>query len=280
MNDTCKICGSERIRSKILYGYDMISCSRCGVHYMAGLFNDKEVNKYYENDYRITSKDKFDTEFRRIFRIPEQIELISIISRYVPPPARILDIGCDKAYFIDEARRHDYDCTGIELSAAAHEYASKVGIQLKKSFDELDKTYDVAVMWHSLEHIPEPYVLFENLKKNLNNDAYVFIRVPAFDSIWRKLLGKKWIWFQPRNHCFHYSHSSLKCLLEKAGFDVEFIEHRKPNNRHTKAMYRKTKSIFSTNFNYKTGIRKQLSRYYEDLSGVELFAVARLKIQG
>ena len=91
---------------------------------------------------------------------------------------------------------------------------------------------------------------------------------------WIGLPGKRWIWLQARNHYFQFSKESLKSILQFAGFEVKYINSRKPNNRLTKKMYHLTNRIFSGNFGIRTGITPYLKRKYEDLTGVELFAVA------
>lgn len=277
LNNKCRICESVNIADFKIGSTDFIKCKECDIHYLAVFADSDKTEEYYKNDYIITKDDIIDTEFRHLFRLTEQMELISEISNYVPAPAKLLDVGCDKAYFIDEARRFGYDCTGVELSEAAVVYAKNLGFDIKPAPDSSAGKYDCAVMWHSLEHFQEPVEFLKELRKHLNACGHLFIRVPAFDTFWRRFLGSKWIWLQPQNHFFHYSASSLGKLLEVSGYSIEKIVHRKPNNRHTKRMYKTASSFFSSNFDRRQGLRNRLKRKYEDLTGIELFAVARIK---
>ena len=277
VNKKCKICGSENVENVKIGSTALIKCKDCGVHYLADFGTAEQIDDYYKKDYKITSADIQETEFRRIFRITEQVELVSEVMNYVKPPANLLDIGCDKGFFIDTARRFGYECTGIELSETAREYASKIGLNVMTGIENSEQKFDVAVMWHVLEHFPEPKEYLSKLREHLSEDAYLFIRVPAFDTWSRKVFGKYWIWFQPENHLFHYTWQALEILLGNAGYSLESIEHRKPNNRNTKRMFKTTSILFNSLFNYKLNFRKYLTRKYEDWTGIELYAVAKVR---
>lgn len=277
MTEKCKICSSTNLQNIKIGRTPLILCSDCDIYYLADFSEKTHINDYYKKEYKITSSDILDTEFRHLFRITEQYQLINEIQRYKKSPANLLDIGCDKGFFMDIARRFNYNCMGIELSEAALGYTQKIGLNVISTVEENNNLWDIAVMWHSLEHIPEPIEFLKQLNSKLNTDAYVFIRVPAFDSFWRKLLGPKWIWFQPQNHFFHYTIKSLNRLLTKSDYEIIDIGYRKPNDRITRKMYRIANSMFGTTFDYRKSIKSHIKRYYEDLTGVELFAVVKPK---
>lgn len=276
MTEKCKICDSNTIAEVSFGNTKLLECKDCGVHFLQRFPDQSLIEDYYKTDYSITSNDLIETEFRKEFRKPEQHELIEIISKYIHPPASLLDIGCDKAFFIEEAAKYGFVCTGIEPSTNAIKYAADNGIELISDIADIPTKQDIAVMWHSLEHIPNPNSFLRELKQYLSPQAFLFIRIPAFDSQWRKLLGKYWIWFQPNNHFFHYSKKSLTILLERNGFQVMSIEHRKPNDPTTKRSYRTNKKLFKQNYNFKQNLRSTLIRKYEDITGIEIFAVAKL----
>jgi 2-polyprenyl-3-methyl-5-hydroxy-6-metoxy-1,4-benzoquinol methylase len=273
----CKICKSTNINNINLYGYEYSVCSDCSALYLNNVPEKKEVEHYYEKEYLIEQKDILQIEKRRIFRISENIQLISIISKYATAPAKILDIGCDKGYFLDEARRYDYDVNGLELSDESIKYCINTGINVKKNIDDYEYNFDIITMWHSLEHFPDPNEFLKKLKNKMEKGAYIFIRVPNYDNIWRKIFGKNWTWLQPENHYFQYNQQSLRKLLELNGFDIEYISSRKPNNRITKRMFCISNSIFKKYYGVNSSLRQYIGRKYQDITGVEIFAIAKLK---
>lgn len=271
----CNICSAGEFNSSFIGGYELLTCLSCGITRSAELPSEEELSLYYSKEYKISEDLYVDTEKRRLARITEQVSLIKLLSKYIPESGSILDIGCDKGFFIDEARRCGYKSCGVEPSENARRYCENIGLNVISSLDNVDEKFDAAVFWHSLEHHSDPKKTLTDLKKNLKDGSYVFIRVPAYDSFWSKLLKDKWIWFQPHNHYYHFSLNSMRILLELTGYNVVEIEHRKPNNRVTKKMFSVAGGLFKREYRESYSMKKRLGRIYQDLTGIEIFAVAR-----
>ncbi len=272
----CIICESDKIETIRIGSYKLTKCLNCGIVFNFKLPSQEEHNNYYENDYRITSSIRqIDIEQRRISRIPEQIILISEILNFNTKQASLLDIGCDKGFFLDEIRRYGFSVFGFEPSEISRKYCTNIGLTIYRDFNDIKRKFDVITLWHSLEHHINPLVSLSNLKNYLNDDGFIFIRVPDFDCIWRKIFKSKWVWLQPENHYFHFTINSLSFLLNKSGFDILTIQHRKPNNKYTSKSNRLTNILFKSSFQNKLNIKKSISRLYEDVTGLEIFAVAK-----
>ncbi len=273
----CRICNSELIIDLAIGGAELMKCNNCGIAYLKDIPEQSILNDYYQSDYKISSGGVNETEKRRLFRLPEQIALIAAIMEHKQPPASILDVGCDKGFFIDEARRYGYAVTGIEPSESARKYAQRLRLDVSSSPDTAASKYDIITMWHSLEHFHDPLDTVKEHRRRLNPDGLLFIRVPAFDSFWSRLLKDKWIWFQPENHYFHFSEKSLRFLLNSAGYEVVSVSAGRPNNSITRQANRLANKSFAKYFNSNISFRKKIGRLYEDITGVELLAVARVK---
>ena len=273
--DICKICSSNKLSVVTIGQTKLIHCAECDIYYQTSIPGQTELNQYYTENYNLTKAGFIPTEKRRIFRIPEQIGIIAEIRQLNPPPASLLDIGCDRGYFIDEARRYGYEVTGLEPSAAAAEYCRQIGLPVVKNFDDLKKQFDIVTMFHSLEHHDDPLKAMVNLKKYLVPDGLIVIRVPNFSCVWRKIFRERWTWFQPKNHYFHFTQQSLYYLMMKAGYNILSIESRKPNTRLTKRMNHMSNSIFKKSFHEPVKFIDRIKRHYEDITGVELFCTAR-----
>ncbi len=276
-NNICRICNSENISGLSIGRSKLIKCNNCDIVYLKDIPEQSALNDYYQSDYKISSGGVYENEKRRIFRLPEQIALISTIMKYKQPPATILDVGCDKGFFIDEARRYGFSVSGVEPSETARQYADNLNLDVRSSLDAASSKFDIITMWHSLEHFPLPLEAIKKLRSRLNSEGLLFIRVPAFDSICSKLFKDKWIWFQPENHYFHFSKKSLRFLLNSAGYDVLSISKRRPNNILTRMANRLANKSFGRYFSTKSTFRKKAGRLYEDLTGVELLAVVRMR---
>ncbi len=271
----CKICGSEDIQEIEYGGTDYCRCPSCRTMYLKKIPDSNTLLGFYGREYKITSEDFSETEYRRIFRLPEQIQLIKEISDFRKPPAKLIDIGCDKGYFLDEARRAGFSVSGVEPSMSARKYCEIIKIDCFKTAEEVKEKQDIAVMWHSLEHHRNPPFSLNEINELLNPGGMIFIRVPDFESLYSKIFGKSWIWFQGDRHYYHFSKKSIKILLENAGFELLKIESRKPNTLLTKRMNRIALKIFKKEYAYKLPQRKKIARLYEDITGVEIFAAGK-----
>lgn len=275
MTNKCIICGSENLKNFKIGKASLFQCQNCKIIVNKDLPNEKVLEEFYSKKYEISSPEIIHIEQRRFARLPEQYQLIKLITEYKKPPARILDIGCDRSFFLDSIRRFGFEVTGIELSLKARSYVENIGIKVFSKINEVNQTFDIVTFWHSLEHISQPLLLLNELKEKVNKNGLLFIRVPAFDCFWRKIFQSKWIWFQPVNHLFHFSVESLNNLLTIAGYEVIFIKKQKPNNFITLISSLLSIKVFLCNEKLKVKIRKIISILFEYLTAVEILAICK-----
>lgn len=270
---SCKICKSEVTRIIPWGKFHLVKCNNCKILYNAEFPENEEIREYYRDNYRLLDEEYLSDERRRYFRYPENIGLIKDIHEVAPPPATILDIGCDKGYFIDEARRYGYDVAGVELSDSANEYTKRLKLDVKKDIGHFEKKFDIVTMWHVLEHIPDPLEYLLKVKTKLNDSGRFFVRVPAIESFWSRLMKDKWEWFQPDNHIFHFGVESLSYLLKEAGFEIDRIALNNPNTRSTKKAYRLANRVFREQYCINPGIKKKIAQRVKNIIQIEIYAV-------
>ncbi len=271
---SCKICDSQNTALQRLDDTEVVLCKDCEATFLANIPPEQELAEYYEGNYRITAQEYIATEKRRLFRFPEQIKLIAKLAQLKPPPASVLDIGCDKGYFLDEIRRYGYAVMGVEPSSAARLYCTNIGIEVKNSTDELNGTYDIITMWHTLEHIGDPVGFLNRVQNHLAAKGLMAIRVPDYGCLWRKIFRDHWVWFQPRNHYFHYTEKALRQLLQVVGFEVIQIQSQRPNDSLTDKAYRLAARTFGKYWNDRISLKKKIGKIYEGVTGIELYALA------
>lgn len=160
---------------------------------------------------------------------------------------------------------------GVELSVSSTAYCNQIGLTVYPALEAVPGNFDAAVMWHSLEHFEDPNHTIEQLRSKLTSDGYLFIRVPDYACLWSKALGSQWVWFQPVNHRTHFTASGLRQLLQRHGFTVSRVVSQRPNTPTTDLAF-----SFASLCYGRQPMRKSLGRFYEHLTGVELFCVAKL----
>jgi len=94
---------------------------------------------------------------------------------------KILDLGCGTGEFLNNYYGMGAECSGIDIE---NNFKIKnkinfklINIEANKFLKNCKKKFDVIFLFEFLEHLEEQdkYLLFENLTKNLNKNAYIFI---------------------------------------------------------------------------------------------------------
>ena len=94
---------------------------------------------------------------------------------------KILDLGCGTGEFLNNYYGMGAECSGIDIE---NNFKIKnkinfklINIEANKFLKNCKKKFDVIFLFEFLEHLEEQdkYQLFENLTKNLNKKAYIFI---------------------------------------------------------------------------------------------------------
>ncbi len=275
MNE-CKICLAINLSEFKIGSTVLLECSNCKVVFNKEVEHSNKINEYYKDKY-VLDKNQLLPLQRYYHRMPEFIKLLSFVRKYKSAPASLLDIGCDKGFFLEFARHFDYDVFGVELSENARNYAKGLGLNVYENLDCVDRKFDLIVMWHSLEHFPDPKQGLMQIKKLLNDDGILLIRVPNFNNIWRKIFKQRWIWFQPLSHYFHFTEKSLHNLLELSGMTPLYLKSGRPNNCITYFSNYISKKSFKKYFGLKPTIKSYVYTIYEYITGIEIFAIGQKK---
>ena len=235
---------------------------------------------YYQTEYTLTHTSRTNTEMHRYFRYPEYATLIGRVLNELEPSPEIprtwLDVGCDHGFFLDDVRRYGFSVVGVEPSTSARAYAQSIGIAVEEGVSDVTGKYAVISLWHVLEHIDQPRQMLHQLYEQCEPGGVLCIRVPDASSFWARMMRDRWIWFQARNHVVHYSPRTLQTVVEDAGFQVAELRAQKPNTWLTRRAYRLSWKVFShTHGRARPSLRDRVARWYQDVTGCELFVVAR-----
>ncbi len=141
----------------------------------------------------------------------------------------VLDIGCGDGVRVAEPMTP----YGIELSSELHRRAdanmrSRGGYCLhgagaKAIWQFEPEMFDGIVMYSYLEHETDALDVLKGAYRALKPSGGVFVRVPNFGSLNRKIVGAKWCGFRHPDHVNYFTLKSLRELVGRAGFSTRLV---------------------------------------------------------
>ncbi|MBU0635272.1 MAG: class I SAM-dependent methyltransferase [Candidatus Omnitrophica bacterium] len=163
---------------------------------------------------------------------------IALVSKFLNlKKTNLLDVGCSYGVVISQFEKQGCSVSGLDLNEDAINYARKklnldgVRYGALKDVPFPKNCFDAVTLWHVLEHIPDINSFLAQTGEILKPEGRLFIAVPNMHSIMAKLCRNKWGWIFPW-HIWYFSPETLKNILEKNGFAIEFIttDTGDPNN--------------------------------------------------
>lgn len=231
----CPVCSSPQYTpSYSIRNYRYYSCNVCGMLFLSHQkdFSDTP-DKQYDGDYfKDTIKDNMSgymdyagqsRPLRKNFKM-----LLSRISKYTSLDSgkSLLDIGCAYGFLLDEAKRYGMTVHGVDLSESAIDWMEKnLGINgtVGLSSDAPNGLFDVITVFEVIEHTNDPHSFLDDLYKRLKTGGLLVISTGANDTLVARLLGKRWWYLNPPDHCLIFSMTALRKLLSTHTF--ELLEH-------------------------------------------------------
>lgn len=198
---------------------DVLFCSNCELYFLKNIPRQDKIDKYYRQEYYHYSKIKYFVKniFRK-FRSTNQFEYIKNNIKDLNNK-KILEIGaCEGlllSYFKNSIVR------GTEYSPIYKEIAfKKYGINLTdENFFNLNEKFDLIIMSHVIEHLPDLNITIEKLKNLLNDGGHLFIEVP--NSPKPKERDEKYINdYLTTPHIYNFTEKSLKDVFTNNGFNI------------------------------------------------------------
>jgi len=146
------------------------------------------------------------------------------LGRFRPLPGRLLDVGCAGGDFLEVARDGGWDVRGVELQAASAQLARSKGITVYSPTVEQvpsHECFDAVTVLDVLEHVREPRAFLDGVCRHLKPGGLLYVDTPNYTSMFRRLLGRKWMAFVP-HHELLFSPQALAGLMSDAGLRVRY----------------------------------------------------------
>jgi len=242
---TCNLCASPDQRL-LCTGYDrdnpqnrriytLQQCRGCGLVYLSPRPDTpEELAEIYPPTYEsyMGERQRFLVWMRRIAWRPEVREIVSRTNA----DSAILELGSATGEFLAELRRYGRTrLLGLELSAEAARIArARHGLDVRAGqLDEVSlppASFDVVLMRHVLEHLPDPRETLTRIAHLLRPGGYCIFTIPNIDSHTARIFGRDWYGYQFPRHFFLFPQPALVALLERSGLRIEKVIHNPAPN--------------------------------------------------
>jgi len=136
---------------------------------------------------------------------------------------QILDVGAGGGDHVLELRSAGLKAFGVDPFLSEDIYFGSGVLVQKGSMAAVNRKFDLVTFHHSFEHIPNQHETFDLLRKILNPDARVLIRIPTVTSDSFDIYQEKWCQLDAPRHLYLHSHKSIRYLANNHGFKVEDI---------------------------------------------------------
>jgi len=165
---------------------------------------------------------------RSYFRV-----LIKYLETIIPLRGKtMLDVGCAIGLLVDEANKHGMKAEGIDISKSAVLHGKKQHLPLfnetsaswmkkKKNTDQ----YDVITALSVIEHDADPFGMLQSLYTMTKPNGIVVLSTPNFDTVYRRLMGPRWVGYQHPEHLWIFTPKTITQVLQRAGF-VDIVVRR------------------------------------------------------
>ncbi|MGV3710832.1 MAG: class I SAM-dependent methyltransferase [Gemmatimonas sp.] len=132
--------------------------------------------------------------------------------------ASILDVGCGDGMIARDLKEAGYRAvTGIDpFIPESFDFPNGARI-LRASVSDVPGVYDLIMMHHSLEHVPDQQSTMRAIRERLKPGGWCLIRIPTVSSFAFEHYGAEWVQLDAPRHLFLHSRTSIVELGERAG---------------------------------------------------------------
>ncbi|MBI4514598.1 MAG: class I SAM-dependent methyltransferase [Deltaproteobacteria bacterium] len=255
----CAVCETQSAEAVLVLPHSdaprgwtaIVRCTRCGLQRLDPRPGAAMINRYYEDDYGAYAG-------RRRGRVKQALwELLRDVSSTAPgwgehlrplrplarrlaaavfdinvplegaQPLRVLDVGCGYGDVLRYLQSRGCLVQGVDFDprAAAHglQHGTPIHIGRMQDLGLPPDSVDVAILCHSLEHLPEPAQTVAALSRVVKPGGRVHIAVPNGRAVGLQQEGEGWGALFLPIHFWFFDAAALTALLGKHGFRVASV---------------------------------------------------------
>lgn len=208
--DACLWCGQPfgadaRRRGRLTF------CGACGAATTDPPPDEAELSAAYGDWYRPRGERRF--SFAGDAILGRTRGLLAARIDEIAPPGRVLDVGAGDGTLVDALRARGREAVGLERNPLRPDFR-------EEPLAEVEGEWSAVVLWHALEHLPEPGDAIAQAARLLKPGGVIAVAVPNTGSLQARAFGDRWLHLDLPRHLVHLSARSLRSGLEGRGFSV------------------------------------------------------------
>lgn len=211
---SCLLCGSKTLRNFFGDEHFLVQCKNCLLTFSKIEPDDEELKNFY---YDYPSYEELSSvTLKRYNDILDRLETFRNTNN-------LLETGCGYGYFLEEAKKRNWNVYGTELSVKAIEKCRGKNIYVSDNLNEFEKKsiqFDAIVSLEVIEHLKNPVKEIAEYAKILRPEGALYFTTPNFNSFSRRLLNKKWNVIIYPEHLYYFTVNTLNRLMEGNNFKV------------------------------------------------------------
>jgi 2-polyprenyl-3-methyl-5-hydroxy-6-metoxy-1,4-benzoquinol methylase len=235
-NMPCNLCGSSEFT--VIYGAgvaqvnQIVRCPRCDLMYAnpRAHVDLAEIEANWDDP-------NFDVEQARAVQIEkERLQIRDLkgtrkwLNDCYPSRGRLLELGSSFGFMLDSFRKDGWDVTGIEPDMHSAKFAGeKLQIPtINKTLESAAlpaETFDVVIMLHVIEHVPNPVATLQEVLRILKPGGRLILETPRYDTLMFRMLGRRERSLSCDGHIFFFTSDTLRKACEAAGFEIDHLEY-------------------------------------------------------
>jgi 2-polyprenyl-3-methyl-5-hydroxy-6-metoxy-1,4-benzoquinol methylase len=202
----------------------IVRCSKCNLMYASprriqGIVREEEdIDLVYEGrlDMLIEKARSQVADYKATFALLDKLH---------PNRGRLLEVGSSFGYHLLEFKKRGWTVEGLDPVRAACEYSQReLGVPAKAALLEdsgyKDETFDVVIMNHVIEHVPDPVACVKELHRITRPGGHLVLETPSYDSLMFKVFGRRERSVSCEGHIYFFTAESLRAVYERAGFKL------------------------------------------------------------
>lgn len=228
----CNLCGADDYRIRFEAGRAqsarIVECRSCGLLYSNPRTHPPDYVRLRQADpdavepvvYRL------DRATKERLQVRDYAGTRARLAARFPQRGRLLEVGAGYGYLLDAMRRDGWRVEGLDPCVAFNRFARKmldleVLPHILPEADFPEASFDVVLMMHVIEHVPDPADTLRAIFRLLKPGGMLVMETPRYDTLMFRLLGRRERSLACEGHIYFFTSRTLRALSEKAGFVVE-----------------------------------------------------------